>query len=142
MFLNPRKLSALCLYTNSNGIAGPYALHPKIITTHGTGEWRTVRFEIADAYFGNRQNNGSDLRLRLPQNTHVHIDRIWVTKDARFSPAVSFPTSRDFGYVNPWAVSAPQEFTISNQGARDLAIDTLSITGTDISQFDIQNDRC
>ena len=125
-----------------DGIAGPYVIHPKIITTHGTGEWRTVRFEIADAYFGNRQNNGSDLRLRLSHNIHIHIDRIWVTKDVHFSPAVSFPTSRDFGDVNLWAVSAPQEFTISNHGARELTIDTFSITGADISEFNIQNDHC
>jgi hypothetical protein len=35
------------------------------ITTTGSNTWRTVRFEIADAFFGGRQNGGADFRLNL-----------------------------------------------------------------------------
>jgi hypothetical protein len=62
-----------------DGVNGPYTLHPKSISTRGSGEWRTVRFNIEDAYFGNRQNGGSDFRLRLVQNVKVNLDRVWVT---------------------------------------------------------------
>jgi hypothetical protein len=63
-----------------DSLTGPYTLHPKIITTKGSGEWRTLRFNIEDAYFGNRQNNGSDFRIRLVQSAKVHLDRIRVFK--------------------------------------------------------------
>ena len=71
-----------------DSVSGAYTLHPKIITTQGSGEWRTVRFNIADAYFGNRQNDGSDFRLRLVQSVRVHVDRVWVSREAD-SPFIS-----------------------------------------------------
>ena len=64
-----------------DSINGPYTLHPKTIRTRGTGEWRTVRFEIRDAFLGDRQNNGSDFRVRLIDNTVVHIDHVWIRKE-------------------------------------------------------------
>jgi hypothetical protein len=52
------------------------------------------------------------------------------------------PTSHNFGNVNVGSPSAPQTFTISNTGTANLVISTLSITGTDASQFSKQNDNC
>lgn len=65
-----------------DGVNGPYTLHPNAITTRSSGEWRTVRFHMKDAYFGNRQNGGSDFRLRLVQNANVNLDRVWLTLPA------------------------------------------------------------
>jgi len=64
-----------------DGINGSYSRHPLAITTQGSGEWRTVRFEIADAYFGNRQNGDADLRIRLSGLQRLYVDRIWVRKE-------------------------------------------------------------
>ena len=52
------------------------------------------------------------------------------------------PNSKDFGNVNISVSSSPQGFTISNTGNADLIIGTISLTGTDASEFNIQNDTC
>jgi autotransporter-associated beta strand protein len=51
--------------------------HPQNITTTGSNTWRTVRFEIADAYFGNRQNGGADFRFNF-NGKKLNINRVWV----------------------------------------------------------------
>jgi hypothetical protein len=50
-------------------------------------------------------------------------------------------TSHDFGKVKAGSTSR-QSFEITNIGNADLMIDSLSITGTDASQFAIENDYC
>ncbi len=50
------------------------------------------------------------------------------------------PSIIDFGLINVGSTSAPQIFTISNDGTIDLVIDT--ITSTNPSEFIIQNDSC
>ena len=52
------------------------------------------------------------------------------------------PVSFNFGNVNVGSTSASQTLTVSNTGLADLVIGTLSITGTDDSEFSIQNDNC
>ena len=52
------------------------------------------------------------------------------------------PTSHDFGNIIFGNTSQLQTFTVSNTGDEDLIIGTLSITGSDISDFNIQNDNC
>lgn len=52
------------------------------------------------------------------------------------------PTSYDFGSVDVGSQSTAQIFTITNIGTGDLTIGTLSLTGTDLSEFVIQNDTC
>ena len=51
------------------------------------------------------------------------------------------PPSRDFGSMDISSTST-QTFTINNTGNADLEIGTISITGTDASEFTIQNDNC
>jgi hypothetical protein len=65
-----------------DGIGDPYAVHPRRITGAGTGGWRTARFEIADAYFGSREE-GADFRLWLAGAAEVPIDRVRVILDDR-----------------------------------------------------------
>ena len=62
-----------------DGMRGAYTAHPKVITTRGSGEWRTVRFNLADGYFGHRQNGGADFRVAVGANAQIHIDRVWLT---------------------------------------------------------------
>jgi autotransporter-associated beta strand protein len=54
-----------------------YTNHPQTITTTNSNTWRTVRFEIADAFFGGRQNGGSDFRLHF-NGRKLNVNRVWV----------------------------------------------------------------
>ena len=51
------------------------------------------------------------------------------------------PTSNDFGSVKIGIPSTPETFTIKNYGNADLDVGTISVTGTDASDFSIQNDN-
>ncbi len=52
------------------------------------------------------------------------------------------PASHDFGGVNVGDTSIAQTFTISNIGNGNLVTGTITIAGTDASEFSIQNDIC
>ncbi|RJQ21247.1 MAG: DUF1566 domain-containing protein [Nitrospiraceae bacterium] len=52
------------------------------------------------------------------------------------------PDSHDYGNVNVGASSPAMTFTASNTGTGNLEIYTITITGTDSSDFNIQNDYC
>ena len=52
------------------------------------------------------------------------------------------PSNHDFGSVTVGSQSASQVFTILNTGSANLVIGSLSLTGTDASEFSIQNDNC
>ena len=51
------------------------------------------------------------------------------------------PISHNFGSVNIGSTST-QTFTVTNIGNGDLGVGSLSITGTDASEFEIQSDNC
>ncbi|MBU1616006.1 PKD domain-containing protein [bacterium] len=52
------------------------------------------------------------------------------------------PKSHDFGRVTRGNSSAPQVFTISNVGNLELAIGTVTLTGTNLDEFKVQNNNC
>jgi hypothetical protein len=52
------------------------------------------------------------------------------------------PASHDFGNVSTVETSTALSFTVSNNGDADLIIGIISLTGTDSSEFSIQNDLC
>jgi len=52
------------------------------------------------------------------------------------------PGSHDFGSIDDGNSSAARSFTVSNIGGSDLVISTISITGTNASEFSIQSDNC
>jgi hypothetical protein len=54
-----------------------YRDHPQSITTTGSNTWRTVRFEMMDAYFGGRQNGFADFRLYF-SGKKLNVNRVWV----------------------------------------------------------------
>ncbi|MCK5565916.1 MAG: PASTA domain-containing protein, partial [Planctomycetes bacterium] len=60
-----------------DSVPNQWQTHPKSFTTLGTNEWQTVRFEIDDAYFGNREN-GADFRLRSNTVYNMNIARVRV----------------------------------------------------------------
>ena len=52
------------------------------VTLHNTGQWKRITFDLADAYFANRQQNGlADLRLvNGYDGTTNYFGRVWVFK--------------------------------------------------------------
>jgi autotransporter-associated beta strand protein len=65
-------------YDGSGNITDPnYTTHSQPITTTNSNTWRTVRFEIANAYFGGRQNEQADFRFTFG-GKKLHVNRVWV----------------------------------------------------------------
>ena len=58
-----------------DSVSNQWKTHPKSFTTSGSNHWRTARFEIDDAYFGNREN-GADFRLRSNTVYNMNIARV------------------------------------------------------------------
>jgi len=52
------------------------------------------------------------------------------------------PTSKNFGNVTVDSSSSPQTFTVSNVGSANLVVGTITLTGTNASEFSKQNDLC
>ena len=52
------------------------------------------------------------------------------------------PLSMDFGTISLGSPSPPQTFTISNTGSNNLYISTITKTGANADDFDMQNDNC
>lgn len=58
-------------------------------------------------------------------------------------PSISLsPETKDFTAVNLGKASVPQEFAITNNGSAPLVIDSISITGTETSVFDLEPGTC
>ena len=47
------------------------------VSLQNSGEWRTARFYLDDAFFGNRQNGGSDFRIT---GNNIPIDQVRVLR--------------------------------------------------------------
>ena len=90
--------------------------------------------------------------IAIDSNNKVHISYYDSTnKDLKYATnSVSYPApdisvspvSFDFGNVNLGSTSVSRTFTISNIRDANLVIGTISITGTDTSEFCIENDNC
>jgi len=60
-----------------DGLAGAYSQHPDIVVPPNSGGWKTVRWNISDGFFGNRQNDGADFRIALAlPGEYVAIRRV------------------------------------------------------------------
>ena len=113
--------------------------------TNASGSWVTSTID-------SEGDVGWYTSIAIDSNNKVHISYYdYTNKDLKYATnSVSYPTpdisvspvSFDFGNVNVGSTSAPRTFTISNIGDADLEIGTISITGTDASEFSIQNDNC
>ena len=58
-------------------------------------------------------------------------------------PTISMsPASYDFGSTGVGSTSVAQTFTVSNTGGAALVIGTITVTGTNASEFGILNDNC
>lgn len=101
-----------------DGVNGAYTTHSKVITTAGTGQWRTARFEIADAYLGNDENDGADFRVYVTGTSKLDISHVWVRKEEL---KYSIWTLNDIGNVGAAGSGGIDEifdqYTINGSGA-------------------------
>jgi len=107
--------------------------------TNASGSWETSIIDIEAGRYSS---------IAIDSNNKVHISYNARAGNLKYAtsaptPVISVsPVSFNFGNVNVGCTSAPQTLTVSNTGLADLVIGTLSITGTDASEFSIQNDNC
>lgn len=68
-------------YDSSDGsfpLSGAYKATDRVSLTN-TQQWRTAIFDLPDAYFGDRQNGGADLRISLP-DIDLFVAQVTVSK--------------------------------------------------------------
>jgi hypothetical protein len=95
--------------------AGPW------ISTTGTNTWKTYTLGVKNAYFGNRQNGGADLRIAATPGTTFYLDLVYVREilprfpSVMFNPtyhnANSYPTNFLAVCLNPGQWSAGESNT-------------------------------
>ncbi len=68
-----------------------------------TKTWKRGSFTLTDAYFGNRQHDGSDFRIARGMNVHFYIDNVFVSH----APGPEF------------------DYSITNSGAVDITWDVI-----------------
>ncbi len=61
-----------------DSVSAPYTPHPVLVTAPGSGGWKHIRWNVEDAYFGNRQNGLSDLRIAINGGAVATIRRVSV----------------------------------------------------------------
>ena len=61
-----------------DGLGGPYLNHPDLIQPPDSGGWKTVRWNVSDGFFGNRQNEMSDFRIAIGAGNNAAIRRVSV----------------------------------------------------------------
>jgi YD repeat-containing protein len=135
-------------YLSSNDVPSVISLNPETtaISTwasfgkthsfiHSFGQGRVFYYAGDPGYC-----QDPDQQIVLNSLTLFEEGLLWTTN---LLPEISVsPPSKDFGSVDVGNTSSPQTFTVSNTSKSDLIIGTLSITGTDASQFTGQNDTC
>jgi hypothetical protein len=58
--------------------SSPYKNGPSVALTN-TNTWKSVAWNVTDAYFGNRQNNGADFRIFRGVNQTFYLDTVQVS---------------------------------------------------------------
>jgi len=104
-----------------------------LTTSHPDGyaneEWWGIMQSIKDSSGG--------IDIMEPRAVYYRLHALWLPSDISIDP-----TSVNFGSIYVGNTSAAQTFSVTNTGNTDLVIGTLSITGTNASEFSIQNDNC
>ena len=72
-------------WVDYDGVNGPYTASA-VVTPTNTGVWMIHTFRLPDAYFGNRQNLGADLRIAdhpgAAGNAADYFGRVWISKSS------------------------------------------------------------
>jgi len=69
-----------------DGVSGAYETAEPPISLRGTGLWLTARFNLTDAYFGNRENGGADFRIAAVANVTLYVDQVRVSLPDNLPP--------------------------------------------------------
>jgi hypothetical protein len=59
-----------------DSLSAPYMSHPDVVQVPDTGGWKTIRWNLTDGFFGNRQNNMSDFRIFIGVGNNAAIHRV------------------------------------------------------------------
>jgi hypothetical protein len=80
------------------------------------------------------------------ESRNIASEGTWISLENSLSsgqPKISVaPEKHDFGIVTRGKTSGSQTFTISNTGSSDLVLSIITISGTNATEFSIQNDGC
>lgn len=104
----------------------PYQNGPQFSTT-GSNRWKTYTLGVKNAYFGNRQNNGADLRVAASPGATFWVDLVYVREIMPRFPTVLFnPTYHTDDQT------APQKFldVCLNPGSWSAGIGQVDFFGT------------
>lgn len=110
-------------------------------------------YSSAGGYLGNIYDADHPLRNPMGMAFAPGTSRLFVASlntgsvetygiDANYSDIEVSPLVYDFGSVAVGSRSAIQTFNVTNAGSGDLAVDTVTLSGVDASDFSIQSDGC
>ena len=147
------------IFANAVGIYGAATANPLVggSAENGNNIFNNTNFGV--------QNASADIQLNATYNWwgtptgpyHVSLNPLGtgntVSDYVDFgqflsSPAVAIameevqPASKSFGHVTTGSASAPQIFTVTNNGTQSLEFSSISITGTNSNQFRIIQNMC
>ena len=89
---------------------------PALLT--GSGEWRTHRFQLPDAYFGNRQNGDSDFRVVAPGG-NLFVRRVSVLKETALSVDANLGQANSSNGLQQIELSGDGQTVVVTSGSRE-----------------------
>jgi len=125
----------------SNGSISPSGV---VTVDNGADQQFTITPDTG-YHVGDVKIDGSSVGPVLTYNfTNVAADHtIKATFEADTYPDIFVtPASHDFGSLDVGSSSPAQTFTVNNTGDAELLIGTIYLTGTNATEFSIQNDNC
>jgi hypothetical protein len=94
-----------------DSVIGPYQIATPTISLRGTGLWLTARFNLTNAYFGNREDGGADFRIAVGANATLFVDEVRVSLPDNFPPprkaTVLVPPGATWRYLDTGVAPAP-----------------------------------
>jgi len=129
--------------TEAGEYGGPGGFDPKLVVqgdiTDGTSLTFYVNNVTAQCY--DVQAGGEWLDSYPFKSGDITVLNLKVGEAPPIEPDISVsPATKNFGNINVSSSSSPQTFNVRNAGYADLAVGTISIAGTNATQFTIQND--
>ncbi|QEG36363.1 hypothetical protein [Bythopirellula goksoeyrii] len=104
------------------------ATEPAVLT--GSGQWRTHRFQLSDAYFGNNQNGGADFLLEKIGG-NLFVRRVRVIKESMLSVDVDLGSSNTVNGLQQFEFAGDGQTLATDVGGRSVR----QLTGTPLSLY-------
>ncbi len=131
------------LYTNV--IDHPYTNVTDVgdVTTYTLSSLAEGKYDFTVTAYDSNYNPVNDNPLTLVNENQTNGNESWFAAEqiVKIGPCIQAdPAGYDFGNISTTTSSSPETFTITNGGNKDLIIGTISIIGSDASNFIIQLD--